>query len=102
MRILMVMSHPDDEIIFGWPVFQSAGWGKDADKELLMCSSDFNNPERQWCSHRKFILEKICEEEGVKLTCLDNPSEFYRASTRDEGLSRDARRRSFSHGVGYL
>ena len=84
MKILMVMAHPDDEVIFGWPIFQKA----DAKKTLLMCSSDLNNPERQWCSHRKFVLEEVCEINHTKLTCLDNPSEFYRSSTRDEKLSQ--------------
>lgn len=80
----MVMAHPDDEIIFGWPIFQK----KDAEITLLMCSSDLDNPDRQWCSHRKFVLEDICKTNNTKLVCLDNPSEFYRSSTRDEKLSQ--------------
>ena len=40
MKVLMVFAHPDDEIIFGWPIFQDPT----IEKELVMVTSDFNNP----------------------------------------------------------
>lgn len=80
----MVMAHPDDEIIFGWPIFQD----KFLKKELILCSSDANNPEREWCSHRKKVTEKICNKLEIPLTVLDYPSEFYRYETRQETMSR--------------
>ena len=83
-KILMVFAHPDDEVIFGWPVFQD----KSIDKTLLICSSDLNNPERQWCKHRKYTLQSICNRYGIKLICFDYSSEFYREETRNEGLSK--------------
>ena len=43
MKVLMVFAHPDDEIIFGWPIFQDPT----IEKELIMVKSDFNNPARQ-------------------------------------------------------
>ena len=78
------MAHPDDEIIFGWPIFQD----RSMDRELLLCSSDANNPERAWCSHRKNVTQDICDELGIKLTVLDHPSEFYRHETRKETMSK--------------
>ena len=32
-KVVMVMAHPDDEIIFGWPIFQD----DDYEKEIIMC-----------------------------------------------------------------
>ena len=51
-KVLMVMAHPDDEILFGWPVFFDPKYKK----KLLICSSDYNNPERAWCKYRKKSL----------------------------------------------
>ncbi len=77
-KVLMVMAHPDDEILFGWPIFQD----KSVEKNLIICSSDFNNPERQWCKYRKNSLIKVCEKENVPVMCLDYNSSFYRTPTR--------------------
>ena len=56
MKVLMVFAHPDDEIIFGWPIFQDPT----IEKELVMVTSDFNNPARQQYAHRKFLLQEGC------------------------------------------
>ncbi len=56
MKVLMVFAHPDDEIIFGWPIFQDPT----IEKELVMVTSDFNNPARQQYAHRKFLLKEVC------------------------------------------
>ena len=77
-KVLMVMAHPDDEIIFGWPIFQD----EKLDKKVLICSSDFYNQERQWCKHRKEALFEVCKHVGAEVTCLDYPSGFYKAPTR--------------------
>lgn len=77
-KVLMVLAHPDDEIIFGWPVFQE----KSFQKTILMCSTDEKNPERQWCKHRKKSLEKICKVKNIPLLCLPNNSSFYKTPTR--------------------
>jgi hypothetical protein len=52
-KTLLVMAHQDDEIIFGWPVFQGNPAG------LLICSSDLHNPDRQWCRHRKQVNHDV-------------------------------------------
>mgnify|MGYP001162781370 FL=1 len=78
-KVLMVMAHPDDEIIFGWPVFQD----EQIEKKVLICSSDFYNPERQWCKYRKEALFEVCNHVGtMEVECLDYPSSFYRVPTR--------------------
>lgn len=77
-KVLMVMAHPDDEIIFGWPVFLNDKF----DKKLLMCSTDANNSDRSWCSHRKEITNIICKNENVDVEFIDNNSSFYKTKTR--------------------
>ena len=60
----IIMAHPDDEVIFGWMVL------KEIDK-ILICSSDFNNPDRAWCKNRKLALQEVCKELKVECECLD-------------------------------
>ena len=78
-KVLIVMAHPDDEIIFGWPILQDST----IKKKILICSSDYNNPQRQWCKNRKEALFEIGNYVDSEQTiCLDYNSEFYRAPTR--------------------
>ena len=78
-KVLIVMAHPDDEIIFGWPILQDPT----IKKKILICSSDYNNPQRQWCKNRKEALFEIGNYVDSEQTiCLDYNSEFYRAPTR--------------------
>jgi len=72
------MAHPDDEVIFGWPIF----FDENIEKTLLICSTDRKNPERQWCAHRVNVLANICQEENVPLYAIDNNSSFYKTPTR--------------------
>ncbi len=74
-NITMLIAHPDDEVIFGWPVLQRA-------KRIVCCSSDLNNLERQWCKDRKLALKEICDMLGIELVCFDYNSEFYRINAR--------------------
>lgn len=80
----MVIAHPDDEIIFGWPILQDSG----IKKKILCCSSDLNNPERAWCKHRKMSLFEVGQKTNSTTMCLDYNSEFYRFETRQETLSK--------------
>jgi len=84
MKVLIVMAHADDELIFGWPILQD----KNIQKEVLICSSDLNNPKRKWCSHRKKVLFSMCNELGIACLCLDYNSSFYKTNARDESLKR--------------
>lgn len=82
VRVLSVMAHPDDEVIFGWPVFQNPR----IEKSLIMLVSDRDNSERQWCARRLEPLSQICEQTNCRLTCLDLNSEFYRTPYRRADL----------------
>ena len=77
-KVLIVMAHPDDEIIFGWPILQD----KTIEKKILICSSDYYNDDRAWCKYRKEALFSIGKKLNIETFCLDYPSEFYRAATR--------------------
>ena len=84
--MLMVMAHPDDEILFGWPIFQRG----DINKILLCCSTDENNPSRAWCSHRKNAMAEVCQTVGCKLFTIPAPSEFYKLNSRRQpGTNKD-------------
>ncbi|GEM_PF-6201782 len=80
-HISMLIAHPDDEVIFGWPVLRNA-------KKIICCSSDLNNPERQWCRNRKLALQEIGQKVGAEVICLDYNSEFYKSNARDGSLWR--------------
>jgi len=85
-KILMVLAHPDDEIIFGWPILQD----QNIKRSLVICSSDAFNPERKWCAHRREVTAEVCGELHIPVTILDYDSEFYRLETRNYSLSRMA------------
>lgn len=81
--VLVVLAHPDDEIIFGWPIMQDLS----IKKSLLVCSSDLNNPQRRHVKDRKYVLEEVCKRLQITdFECFDYPSEFYRLETRKESL----------------
>ena len=83
LELLVVLAHPDDEIIFGWPIIQDLN----IKKSLLVCSSDLNNPRRQHVRNRKYVLEEVCKRLQITdFTCFDYPSEFYKLETRKETL----------------
>lgn len=82
-KALLVFAHPDDEVIFGWPILQDSS----LEKEVLMCSSDADNPDRAWCSHRKNALIDICAEKKISLSIIDNDSDFYMLETRQNSLA---------------
>lgn len=75
----VLIAHPDDEILFMWPVLYRA-------KRIICASSDENNPVRGWCRERKSCLEKIGRLIGAEVICLDYDSEFYRLDVRSGQL----------------
>lgn len=77
-KVLFVFCHPDDELICGWPLLQHDGY----DKEVLICSSDLNNPLRKKYRHRKLALFALCDKLGIPCSCLDFSSEFYSVPSR--------------------
>ena len=75
------MAHPDDEIIFGFPVLKETS-------KITICSSDLNNPDRTWCKDRKKALKEVCNELKIEYECLDYNSDFYSLETRNETLKK--------------
>ena len=88
MKVLIFMAHADDEIIFGWPIFQDPAF----EKHVFICSSDLNNPDRKRYAGRKFALIDVCKEFDIPVTCLDHPSDFYRLPSRLESMRKFRRR----------
>lgn len=77
----VLIAHPDDELIFCWPVLKDA-------KKIVCASSDKNNPQRQWCRERRTCLEEVGRLIGSEVVCLDYDSEFYRLPHRTGELKR--------------
>ena len=77
--VTLLISHPDDEALFCWPVL-------DRVKRIVCASNDSQNPERAWCKERGLCLEEVGRLLGVEVIQLPHNSEFYRLPTRDESL----------------
>lgn len=77
----ILIAHPDDELIFCWPVLEGA-------KKIVCASSDKNNPQRQWCRERRACLEEVGRRVGADVACFDSDSEFYRLPHRTGDLKR--------------
>jgi len=70
-KILILISHPDDEIIFCWPIVQD----KSIEKTILTISSDIYNPNS---NNRLIPLKSICDNNNINLISLNYDSDFYR------------------------
>ena len=77
--VTLLISHPDDEALFCWPVL-------DRVKRIICASNDSRNPERAWCKDRGLCLEEVGKLLGAEVICLPMNSEFYRLPTRDKSL----------------
>lgn len=74
-KVLGIFCHPDDEILFGWPIFQN----KDYERHLIICCDDStrNRPGRLRA------LQKVCQQEGIYLVdYLSEDNDFYALPTR--------------------
>jgi len=80
----MVMAHPDDEVIFGWPILQDPL----LEKRVLFCSTDENNPDRRWCSHRVGVARSFLSSMGIEMESMPYSSKFYRLDARSGKLGR--------------
>lgn len=75
MKVLGIFCHPDDEVLFGWPIFQSDEY----EKHLIICCDDScrNRPER------KKALQEVCKQENINLVkVLSEDNDFYVLPTR--------------------
>ena len=74
-KVLGIFCHPDDEVLFGWPIFQSDEY----EKHLVICCDDSlrNRPGR------KKALQEVCKQENINLvSCLSEDNNFYALPTR--------------------
>lgn len=81
----ILIAHPDDELLFCWPVLHQA-------KRIVCASSDLNNPQRTWCRERRFCLEEVGRRIGAEVICFDYDSEFYQMPHRSGELKEFAKK----------
>lgn len=68
-NITMLVAHPDDEFLFGFPVIHQA-------KKIIACVDDKTHPTRQWCKRRSEAFFEICKTLGAEPVCLRHDSGF--------------------------
>lgn len=80
MRVLGVFAHPDDELLWGFPMMQY----DDVDRYLMTVSDNHDGYDY----HAKLALGKVCKTAGIRLVeCLGLPSEYYRVCVRHGSLT---------------
>lgn len=73
-KILFIAAHPDDEILWFWPLLQDSH-----NKRGVLCISD-NSQKYGQCSKTAFL--DVAEQENWQAWCGDIPSGFSRLSPR--------------------
>jgi hypothetical protein len=74
-KVLGIFCHPDDEVLAGWPIFQSDAY----EKYLMICCDDY---ARKGPSRRE-ALRRVCKQEGITLVrLLSENNNFYSLPTR--------------------
>jgi len=76
MKVLGVFAHPDDETIFGWPIFQDAS----IDRHLIICVDTYQN----YGTVKVEAIEKVCKMEGIKLEWVGHNDGRHYRMIRDE------------------
>jgi len=86
-KVLGIFCHPDDEILFGWPIFQAQG----IEKYLIICCDDSTRKG----PGRRQALQEVCKQEGINLIgYLSEDNNFYALPTRNaSNLLTDAVKR---------
>ena len=75
MKILSIFAHPDDEIIWGWPINQD----KSIERDLLIISDNRSGYKKRATE----ALKEVCDSEDINLIgVVGLDSEFYRLPTR--------------------
>lgn len=75
MKALAIFAHPDDEILWGWPIMQDPQI-----KKYLLTVSDNHNG---YGVHAVEALREVCKLADVRLVdCIGLPSEYYKVATR--------------------
>lgn len=74
-KVLGIFAHCDDEILFGWPIFQS----DEFEKHLIICCDDSTRNRLG----RKRALKQVCKQENINLyKILSEDNNFYAMPTR--------------------
>lgn len=74
-KVLGIFCHPDDEILFGWPIFQSNEYEKYL---IILCDDSTRNR-----LNRLQALKEVCRNENINLVeCLAEDNNFYALPTR--------------------
>jgi LmbE family N-acetylglucosaminyl deacetylase len=74
-KILGIFCHPDDEVLAGWPIFQSDEYEKHL---IILCDDALRNRPL-----RKRALLDVCQQENIGLIgCLSLDNNFYALPTR--------------------
>jgi len=77
MKVLCIFAHPDDELIWGWPIIQDV----EIERHLITISD--NHPG--YGDKARKALEEVCKIAGIHLIeCMNIQSEFYRLPIRNE------------------
>jgi LmbE family N-acetylglucosaminyl deacetylase len=74
----MVIAHPDDEVIFGWPVLRET-------KKIICCVSDRNNILKKKYNMRIVPLLEIGKIFNIEIICLEYNSGFYKTIDARKG-----------------
>jgi len=74
-KVLGIFAHPDDEVLFGWPIFQSDEY----EKHLIICCDDV--ARKGQCRYN--ALQEVCKQENIWLeSILAEDNNFYALPTR--------------------
>lgn len=69
MKVLGIFTHPDDEVIFGWPIFQD----KLINRHLAICIDDYKKAG----TAKSDALKEVCQVEGIKLDWIGHSEGSY-------------------------
>lgn len=77
MKVLCVFAHPDDELIWGWPILQDT----EIERHLITVSDNHTG----YGGRAREALQEVCNSAGVHLVeCMGFPSEYYRLPIRND------------------
>ncbi len=79
MKVLGIFAHPDDEVIFGWPIFQD----RFIDRHLIICVDDY----KKYDLVKADAVRKVCGMEGIKLEWVGHSDGLHYKMVRKKGDS---------------